>query len=216
MKNIVLIGATGFVGSAILNEALNRGYRVQAVVRNLEGISIHDKNLGAVQVDVMDTDRLAEVLKGADAVISAYNPGWSNPNIYDDTLKGYSSILKAAKKAGIKRLQIVGGAGSLFIDPGVTLISSGQVPLNIRSGVESLAKVLQDYLIPEKELDWVFFSPAANLKNGHRTGEYRLGKDDMIFDSHGESVISVEDYAMAMIDELENPKHHRERFTIGY
>lgn len=216
MKNIVLIGATGFVGSAILNEALSRGFRVQAVVRNLEGINISDKNFGAVQVDVMDTDRLSEVLKGADAVVSAYNPGWSNPNIYEDTLKGYSSILQAVKKAGVKRFQMVGGAGSLFISPGVTLISSGQVPLKIRPGVESLAKVLPDYLIPEKELDWIFFSPAANLKSGERTGEYRLGKDDMIFDSRGESEISVEDYAKAMVDELENPKHHRERFTIGY
>lgn len=216
MKNIVLIGATGFVGSAILNEALERGFRVQGVVRNLEGININNKNFGAIQADVMDTNRLSEIIKGADAVISAYSPGWSNPNIYEDTLKGYSSILEAVKKAGIKRFQIVGGAGSLFISPGVTLISSGQIPLKIRPGVESLAKVLSDYLLPEKELDWVFFSPAANLTSGKRTGEYRLGKDDMVVDSRGESEISVEDYAKAMIDELENPKHHRERFTIGY
>lgn len=216
MKNIALIGATGFVGSAILTEALNRGFHVQGIVRNIEGINIKEKNFGALQADVMDTDRLSELLKGHDAVISAYNPGWSNPNIYEDTLKGYRSILDAVKKAGIQRFQMVGGAGSLFVAPNVTLISSGKIPLKLRPGIESLAKVLTDYLLPEQELDWVFFSPAANLSNGTRTGEYRLGKDDMIFDSRGESEISVEDYAKAMIDELENPQHHRERFTIGY
>jgi len=216
MKNITLIGATGFVGSAIRDEALCRGHKVKGVIRKTDGVVIDNENLVLVQADVMDTDTLAEVLKGSDAVISAYNPGWSNPNIYDDTLKGYRSIIDAVKKAGIERLQVVGGAGSLFISPGVTLISSGQVPAKIRPGVESLAKVLTDYLFPEQELDWVFFSPAGELFPGERTGNYTLGKDDMIVDKNGDSRISVQDYAKAMIDELENPRHHRERFTIGY
>lgn len=216
MKNIVLIGASGFVGSALLNELLNRGFHVKAVVRNPESIKVENLNLEIVQADVMDSKKLAGILKGSDAVVSAYNPGWSNPNIYDDTLKGYRSILDAVKEAGVNRYQMVGGAGSLFISPGVTLISSGQIPEKIFPGVESLAKVLTDYLLPEKELDWVFFSPAADIAPGERTGKYQLGKDDMVVDKDGESRISVQDYAKAMVDELESPKHHRERFTIGY
>jgi len=216
MKNIILIGATGFVGSAILNEALNRKIRVIGVVRNVEGVSLKHENFGLVQADIMDTDRLAEIMKDTDAVISAYNPGWSNPDIYDETLKGYKSIIDAVKKSAVKRLQVVGGAGSLFISPGVTLISSGKIPVKVRAGVESLAKVYSDYLIPENQIDWVFFSPAANIASGERTGKYRLGKDQMILRSNGESEISVQDYAKAMIDEFENPQHHCERFTIGY
>lgn len=216
MKNIALIGATGFVGSAIREEALKRGHNVKGIIRNPDGVVVENPNLVLVEADVMDTETLAEVLKGSDAVISAFNPGWKNPNIYEDTLRGYHSIIEAVKKADIKRFQMVGGAGSLYISPGVTLISSGQVPEKLRPGVESLAKVLPDYLIPEKELDWVFFSPAASLVPGELTGEYKMGRDEMIIGQDGESRISVQDYAKAMIDELENPHYHRERFTIGY
>lgn len=216
MKNIVLIGASGFVGSAILNEALSRNYSVKAVVRTPENVKIENKHLQLMKADVTDVHKLGEIIKGADAVISAYNPGWSNPNIYDDTLKGYRAIIDATKSAGVNRLQVVGGAGSLFVAPGKTVLDSGVIPDAIKPGVESLAKVLFDYLRPEKELDWVFFSPAGTIEPGKRTGKYRLGKDDLIVDEKGESKISVEDYAKAMLDELDAPKHHRERFTIGY
>lgn len=216
MKNIVLIGASGFVGSAILKEALDRGYAVKAIVRNPEKVKVENKHLQLIKVDVTDAKKLAEAIKGADAVISAYNPGWSNPNIYDDTLKGYRAIIDAVKNAGVPRLQIVGGAGSLLVAPGKTVLQSGVIPDAIKPGVESLAKVLTDYLLPEKQLDWVFFSPAGSLEPGKRTAKYRLGKDDLVVDEKGNSKISVEDYAKAMVDELETPKHHRERFTIGY
>lgn len=216
MNNIVLIGASGFVGSAILKEALERGYHVKAVVRNPENVKVESKHLQLIKADVTDMKKLAEILKGSDAIISAYNPGWNNPNIYDDTLKGYKSIIEAAKYAGVSRLQIVGGAGSLLVAPGKTVLQSGVIPDAIKPGVESLAKVLTDYLLPEKQLDWVFFSPAGTIEPGERTGKYRLGKDNLIVDEKGNSKISVEDYAKAMLDELEAPKHHRERFTIGY
>lgn len=216
MKNIVLIGASGFVGSAILKEALERGYHVKAVVRNPENVKVESKHLQLIKADVTDMKKLAEIVKGSDAIISAYNPGWNNPNIYDDTLKGYKSIIDAAKHAGVSRLQIVGGAGSLLVAPGKTVLQSGVIPDAIKPGVESLAKVLTDYLLPEKQLDWVFFSPAGTIEPGERTGKYRLGKDNLIVDEKGNSKISVEDYAKAMLDELEAPKHHRERFTIGY
>ncbi|PXV69174.1 hypothetical protein CLV62_101443 [Dysgonomonas alginatilytica] len=216
MKNIVLIGASGFVGSALLKEALDRGYAVKAIVRHPEKVKVENKYLQLIKADVTDAKKLAEVVKGADAVISAYNPGWSNPNIYDDTLKGYRSIIDAVKNAGVSRLQIVGGAGSLLFAPGKTVLQSGVIPDAIKPGVESLAKVLTDYLLPEKQLDWVFFSPAGTIEPGERTAKYRLGKNDLIVDEKGNSKISVEDYAKAMLDELEAPKHHRERFTIGY
>lgn len=216
MKKVALIGASGFIGSQLVKELLSRGYQVTAIVRSADKIKNDDKNLKVVSADVFDTDKLAEVLKNNDAVISAYNPGWTNPNIYDDTIKGYQSIIEAVKKAGIKRLQAVGGAGSLLIAPGKTVVDSGAIPDEILPGVKALALVLKDQFLPEKELDWVFFSPAGTIEPGERTGKYRLGLDDLITDEQGNSKISVQDYAKAMVDELENPKHHQQRFTIGY
>ena len=208
VKKIVLIGASGFVGSALLNEALNRGFEVTAVVRHPEKIKIENENLKVVKADVSALDEVAAVCKGADAVISAFNPGWNNPDIYDETIKVYLTI--------IDRFLMVGGAGSLFIAPGLRLMDSGEVPENILPGVKALGEFYLNFLKKEKEIDWVFFSPAADMRPGVRTGRYRLGKDDMIVDIVGNSHISVEDYAAAMIDELEYPKHHQERFTIGY
>lgn len=216
MKKIVLIGASGFVGSAILKEALERGLSVTAAVRNPEKISVKSERLKVVAIDISSTETVAHLVKGYDAVISAYNPGWANPHIAEETLEGYKSIIDGVKKAGIKRLQIVGGAGSLFVAPGKTVIDSGAIPDSILPAVKALAKVLKEQLIPEKELDWVFFSPAGTIEPGERTGKYRLGLDDLIVNSEGESKISVEDYAKAMIDELETPAHHQQRFTIGY
>ena len=201
VKKIVLIGASGFVGSALLNEALNRGFEVTAVVRHPEKIKIENEHLK---------------VKKADTVISAFNPGWNNPDIYDETIKVYLTIIDGVKKAGVNRFLMVGGAGSLFIAPGLRLMDSGEVPENILPGVKALGEFYLNFLMKEKEIDWVFFSPAADMRPGVRTGRYRLGKDDMIVDIVGNSHISVEDYAAAMIDELEHPKHHQERFTIGY
>ena len=216
MKNVVLIGASGFVGTAILNELLNRGNKVTAIVRNPEKITISNCNLSVVKADVSDVKTITDTCKGKDVVISAYNPGWTNPAIYEETLKNYPLILKAVKQAGIKRLLCVGGAGTLFCAPGLRVVDSGAIPAEIMSGVKSLGEFYLNTLCNEKEIDWVFFSPAADMRPGVRTGRYRLGKDDMIVDIVGNSHISVEDYAAAMIDELEYPKHHQERFTIGY
>ncbi|WP_295842422.1 NAD(P)-dependent oxidoreductase [uncultured Apibacter sp.] len=216
MKKVALIGASGFIGSELTTELLNRGYEVTAIVRSADKIKNDNKNLKVVSADIFDTDKLAEVLKNNDAVISAYNPGWTNPNIYDDTLKGYHSIIEAVKKAGIKRLQAVGGAGSLLVAPGKTVVDTGVIPNEILPGVKALALVLKDQFLPEKDLDWVFFSPAGTIEPGERTGKYRLGLDTIIADDQGNSKISVQDYAKAMVDELENPKHHQQRFTIGY
>ncbi|MCD8172981.1 MAG: NAD(P)-dependent oxidoreductase [Alistipes sp.] len=216
MKKIVLIGASGFVGSAILNEALNRGITVTAIVRDPSKITVQNDNLKVVKADVSSAEEVAKVSAGADAVISAYNPGWTNPAIYEETLKVYPAILEGVKKAGVKRLLIVGGAGTLFVAPGVRVVDSGAIPDEIMGGVKSLGEFYLNTLMNEKQIDWVFFSPAGTLEPGERTGNYRLGKDDLIVNDKGESKISVKDYAKAMVDELENPQHHQERFTIGY
>ncbi len=216
MKHIVLIGASGFVGTAVLAEALNRNIQVTAVVRNPDKIQTKHANLTVVKADVSNLEELAAISKGKDAVISAYNPGWSRTDTYEETLKVYPLILEAVKKAGVKRLLIVGGAGTLFVQPGLRVVDSGAIPQEIMGGVKSLGEFYLNTLIQEKEIDWVFFSPAAHLEPGTRTGIYRLGKDDLLTDDQGESKISVEDYAKAMLDELESPQHHQERFTIAY
>lgn len=216
VKKVVIIGASGFVGSALLKEALNRELEVTAVVRHPEKIKIENENLRVRKADVSSLEEVTEVCKGADAVISAFNPGWNNPNIYKETIEVYLTIIDGVKKADVHRFLMVGGAGSLFIAPGVRLMDSGEVPENLLPGVKALGDFYLDFLRKEKEVDWVFFSPAADMRPGVRSGRYRLGKDDMIVDAVGNSHISVEDYAAAMIDELEYPKHHQERFTIGY
>lgn len=215
MQNVLLLGATGFVGSALLSELLSRGHQVTALVRDPAKLPQHER-LTAVQGDVTDVDALVQAMQSKDAVISAYNPGWTNPNIKRDTEENYPKILRAAKLAGAPRLLIVGGAGSLFVAPGVRVMDTGALPEEIMDGVRSLAAFYLDHLMAEKELDWVFFSPAGMLEPGERTGVFRLGKDELIVDAEGNSRISVEDYALAMVDELEKPQHHRERFTIGY
>lgn len=216
MKKTALIGASGFVGSAILKELLSRGYHVEALVRNPENVKVENTRLTVKKVDVADTKALASDLKGYDTVISAYNPGWTNPDIYNLTLQNYPRIVEAAKEAGVKRLLIVGGAGTLFCAPGLRVVDSGVIPAEIMDGVKSLGKFYLDTLNNEKSIDWVFFSPAGSLEPGEATGTYRVGKDDLIVDNEGKSRITVGDYAKAMVDELENPSHHQERFTIGY
>lgn len=216
---IVLLGATGFVGSALLKEALDRGVEVTAIVRNPAKVKIESPLLTVVKGDVTDPEVIASVAKGADTIVSAYNPGWANPRLYEETLENYPKILEGAKKAGVKRVLIVGGAGTLFVKPGIRLIDTGTLPESWIPGVKSLGEFYLNTLTKENELDWVFLSPAANLGNlqpGTRTGHYRVGKDDMIVDEKGDSFISVEDYAKAMIDELLEPKHHQERFTVAY
>ena len=219
MKNVVLIGATGFVGSAILNELIERGHKVTAIVRNLESAKVKNPLIEYVVGDATHPTELAQIAKGKDAVISAYNPGWANPRQYEDTLENYPKIVEGAKQAGVRRLLIVGGAGTLFVKPGVRLVDTGTLPEAWLPGVKSLGEFYLNTLMKENDIDWIFFSPAGNLGNmttGVRTGKYRLGKDDMLFDEKGESFISVEDYAVAMVDELEQENHHKERFTAAY
>lgn len=216
MANVLLIGATGFVGSAILNELTARGHKVTAVVRDAAKVT-QSELVTAVEADVADVEAIAKLARGKDAVVSAYNPGWANPNIAKDTIVNYPKIVAAVKQAGVGRLLIVGGAGTLFVAPGLRALETEGFPAEIMNGVISLGYFYLNMLANERELDWVFFSPAGMFdEQGRRTGQFRLGKDDLVVDANGQSHISVEDYAVAMVDELERPAHHRERFTIGY
>ncbi|WP_297250156.1 NAD(P)H-binding protein [uncultured Prevotella sp.] len=216
MANVLLIGATGFVGSAVLNELVSRGHKVTAVVRNIEKVA-KSELVDAVKEDVANVDAIAKLAEGKDAIISAYNPGWTNPDIAALISENYPKILSAAKKSGVERLLIVGGAGTLFCAPGLRVVDSGAIPAEIMGGVRPLGDFYLNTLMNENGIDWVFFSPAGVFdQEGKKTGNYRLGKDDLIVDGEGNSHISVQDYADAMVNELEKPAHHKERFTIGY
>ena len=214
---VALIGATGFVGSSILKEALSRGHEVTAIARHPEKIKTQN-NLTIVKGDVMDTDKLSETLKGNDVVVSAYNPGWTNPDIYNEFLKGSQSIQKAVKKSGVKRYIVNGGAGSLFLAPNVQLIDTPEFPDEFKPGAGAARDYL-NILKNEHQLEWTFVSPAIEMNPGtphERKGTYRTGLDNPVFDSNNKSRISVEDLAVAVIDEVEHSKHIRVRFTVGY
>ena len=211
---LALIGATGFVGSAILQEALNRGHEVTAIVRDPEKLKPHPK-LRSQKGDVYKEDEVARFVAGHDVVVSAFNPGWRNPDIYQQQVKGTRGIINGVKKAGVKRLLFVGGAGSLEVKPGVQAVDLPEFPAEYKQGALATREALNQ-LRKESGLDWSFLSPSADLSPGQRTGKFRLGTDQLLTDSKGESRISVEDYAMAMIDEVERPTHIRQRFTVGY
>lgn len=219
MKDFILIGASGFVGSAILEEALNRGHKVTALVRNPEKIQVKNGNLTVLAVDATDVEALSKVVAGKDAVISAYNPGWGNPRLYEELLENYPKIIEGVKKAGVQRLLVVGGAGVLYVQPGMRLMDSGTLPAELMPAVNGEGELFLNVLSKENDIDWVYFAPPANLGNmgkGIRTGKYRLGTDTLLVDEKGDSFISVEDYAVAMIDELEQEAHHKALFTAAY
>jgi putative NADH-flavin reductase len=212
---IALIGATGYVGSQLLNEALDRQHEVTAIVRRTERLPVRP-GLTAEQGDIMDTDTLAGLLAGHDAVIAAYNPDRTMPgDVYERMVAGARSIIEATKKSGVKRLLAVGGAGSLEVAPGEQAIDQPSFPEEWKPGAGGTRQFL--YLLKEEpDLDWTFLSPAAMLEPGERTGTFRLGGDQMLVDAQGQCRISTQDYAVAMIDELEDPKHTRQRFCVAY
>lgn len=212
---LAIIGASGFVGSALVDESLNRGHVVTAIVRHPEKITITHPDLTVKLGDALDADAVAQLVAGQDAVLSAYNAGWANPNLYDDFLNGSIAIEKGTEAAGISRLLVIGGAGSLEAAPGVQLVDTPQFPADWKVG----ATAARDYLSALRKnttLDWTFLSPAINLAPGERTGQFRLGTEQPVFDENGESAISVKDLAVAVLDEIEQPQFIQKRFTLGY
>ncbi|HEY3731026.1 MAG TPA: NAD(P)-dependent oxidoreductase [Steroidobacteraceae bacterium] len=202
---VALIGATGNIGSRILAELLRRGgHEITAIARQPSGAGQRSA-VRWVSGDVTDPAPLTEVLRGQQAVISSipYAPGYAH------------KVLSVVRASGVKRYIAVGGAGSLEIAPGKLLKDSGQIPAEWMPAVNE-ASALLTLLRQDKALDWTFFSPAALIGPGPRTGKFRLGTDQLVVGSDGKSSISYDDYVIALVDELDNPQHLRARFTIGY
>lgn len=215
---IALIGATGFVGSHVLKEALDRDHEVTAIARNTGKIHEQTENLKKVDVDVKNSEKLVKTLEGNDVVISAFNPGWSNPNIYNEYLEGAKAIQKAVKESGVKRLIVIGGAGSLFINERTRVIDAPNFPEEIKPGATAASEYLE-ILKSEEDLDWTFFSPAIGMAPGkpqERRNTYRKGFEKPVFDEEGKSELSVQDTAVVLVDEAENAAHIRQRFTAAY
>ncbi len=217
---IAILGGTGFAGSYVLTEALTRPELVvTAIVRNPDAVMPHER-LKVVHGDVLDMGALAEALRGHDAVIHAFHPGRaaSMADVYDQCIAGHEAIIAATRLAGVPRLVCVGGAASLMTPEGKEYLDSSHWDKafdpyrNAILGTRALYYLLK----PVTDLDWVFLAPSAWLRPGQRTGIYRTGKDNILFAADGTSSISNEDYALALIEEVITPRHHRERFTVGY
>ncbi|WP_339451160.1 NAD(P)-dependent oxidoreductase [Pseudomonas sp. JAI120] len=204
MSKIAIIGATGRAGSQLLEEALRRGHSVVAIARNTDKLAVRP-GVTVKQVDALDANALEQAISGSDVVISA---------AHFATLPA-SAVIGPVKQAGVKRLLVVGGAGSLLLPGGGRVIDSEGFPAEYKTEASAGAAFL-DVLRQEKDLDWTFLSPSALFDGTERTGKFRLGQDDLLVSSDGTSSISFADYAIAMIDEVETPKHSRQRFTVGY
>ncbi|GAB3452760.1 NAD(P)-dependent oxidoreductase [Massilia terrae] len=211
---IAIIGATGYVGSKLLAEALARKHEVTALVSRPERIPA-GSTARAEKTDVLDTAALASQLQGQDVVITAFSGHAQGDQTYDYYVRGIKSIIAAAKQAHVKRLLVVGGAGSLEVAPGVQAVDTPEFPAEWKQSALGAREAL-NLLRQEQELNWSMLSPAAYLVPGERTGKFRLGRDQMLVDAKGESRISVEDYAVAMLNEAEQEQHSRSRFTAAY
>jgi putative NADH-flavin reductase len=203
MAKIALIGASGNAGSRILKELSDRGHQVTAIARNPEKIASLP-NVVAKKGDVFDQAGLSELLKGHDAVISAVHFTASDP----------VTLIEAVRASGVSRYLVVGGAGSLEIAPGQRVVDLPDFPVAYKAEATKGAEFL-DRLKGEKQLDWTFLSPSAEFVPGERTGKFRIGKDSLLSNEAG-SRISFEDYAIALVDEIEKPQHSRQRLTVGY
>lgn len=214
---IALIGATGFVGSAVLEELLRRGHGVTALARSPAKIAART-GLTVIAADVQDAAQVAAGVRGSDAVISAYNPGWNDADLYNQFRKGHDAIVAGVRQAGVKRLLVVGGAGSLYVAPGVQLVDTAQfldhVPPNIVPGAQAARDALTS-LRDEKELEWTFLSPPVGLAPGERTGHYRFGAEEVLMDGDTPAGISVADLAVAIVDEVEQGRYLKQRFTVA-
>jgi putative NADH-flavin reductase len=211
---ITLYGATGMIGQRVLREALERGHTVTAIARDPSKVTEQSPNLSAQAGNVLDRSGIAHAVAGQDAVISASAPSGGQP---PETLtEAAHSLIAGLTQAGVKRLVMVGGAGSLEIAPGVQLLDSGKIPEAWLPMVRAHRDALNILRTEADALDWTYFSPAALIEPGERTGTFRLGGDQLLTDADGSSRISAEDYAVALLDEIEKPAHIRQRFTAAY
>lgn len=210
---IAVFGASGRIGSRVVNEALNRGHQVTAIVRHPENYTKVKPNLSVAKGDIFNSQDVESGVFDNDAVVSAYNYTHGAP---PSTLSEVAiPLINGLKQAGVKRLIIVGGAGSLEVSPGVQLVDTPDFPEAYKPSALAHRDALKVYM-KEKELEWTYVSPAAEIAPGVRTGSYRTGFNQLIKDDEGKSFISMEDFAIAILDEIEKPQHIRQRFTVAY
>ena len=217
MKKFAVIGASGYVGKAVVKELASRGHQVTAFARDAAKVE-SAANVQAVAADVNAAD-FATQLQGFDAVVSAFNPGWSNPNIAADYTRGANALIEAAKTAQVPYLLVVGGAGSLYVAPGVQLIDTPDFPKEIYDGADAARRLLND-LRDRRDVNWAFVSPPALLGadagySEERTGAYRLGGEDLLMDGNAPAGISVADLAIAITDDVDKKAHLFQRFTAS-
>jgi uncharacterized protein len=212
VMKIALIGATGMIGKRILEEALARGHEVTAIVRDPSRTVDGSDKANAVVGNIFDVESIVHAIAGHDVVISAFGPKRDEEETLVDATR---SLISAVKRAGVPRLLAVGGAGSLEVAPGVQLVDTPEFPDFIKPIALAHRDALEIYR-QETELNWTNVSPAALIEPGERTGTYRTGIDQLVVNEKGESRISAEDYAVAMLDEVENPRFSRMRFTVAY
>jgi putative NADH-flavin reductase len=214
---IVLFGATGNIGQRIAAEALGRGHRVTGVVRDAAKAQTPDPRVTLVQGDATDAAAVAQLAKGADVVVSAISPRANARGMTAASMAAAArALLAGVRQAGVKRLIVVGGAASLEVAPGLRLFDAPGFPdaykAEAKEGIDAL-----DVLRKEGAgVDWTFVSPAAEIGPGTRTGKYRTSDDLLLADPQGHSRISFEDYALALVDEIERPKHAGKRFGVAY
>jgi uncharacterized protein len=209
---LALFGIGGMIGSRIAQEALNRGHHVTAIVRDTNRVPIAHEHLIAVPGDVLNPDSVAATVAGHDAVLSAVGPGkGQDPQMLVQVAR---SLIDGSQRAGVRRLVVIGGAGTLEIKPGLQLVDAPNFP----AAYLPLARAHRDALNVYRatNLDWTSISPARDIEPGMRTGKFRTGSDQLLTDEMGESRISAEDYAVAFIDEIEKPKFIRKRIGVAY
>jgi uncharacterized protein len=208
---VALYGVTGKSGSRILKELVSRGHQVIAITRDPSKVSMPEGDVSVRQDDLSDPQKIATAIEGADAVVSAYAP----PHDDTDAIVGVTQRqVEAVSQKARPRLVVVGGAGGLNVAPGVSLVDSGYLPEAYLPIARAHVKALD--VLKASDTDWTYMAPAAYFEPGQRTGKFRLGKDELIANEQQESRISMEDYAIALVDELEQPRHRRQRFTVGY
>jgi uncharacterized protein len=232
LMNIVVYGASGMVGQRITREALNRGHKVTAIIRNPARFTFTHPHLMVKEGNILDANDVAQKVSGCDAVVNATRQFSARTEGSDETnaesaltfvavphprqtfVDVAHALIEGLTRAGVGRLIVVGGAGSLEAASGLLLLDTPAFPAAHRPVALSLSEALAVYR--SADLDWTFFSPAPGLAPGERTGHYRLGTDQLVVDEQGRSRISAEDYAVALVDELETPRFLRLRFTAAY
>jgi putative NADH-flavin reductase len=217
VMKIVLFGATGNVGRRVAAEALRRGHEVVGVVRDPAAGAASDARVRLVKGDATKADSVAELVQGKDAVVSAISPrpnarGLAAPSLAENA----RAIIAGLRRAGVKRVLFVGGAGSLEVAPGQQLVDQPGFPEAYKAEALEGREALEVWRTQGGGLDWSFLSPAAEIGPGERTGSYRTTADQLLSDAAGRSFISFEDYAVAVIDELERPRHLGRRFGVAY